>query len=1047
MRRRIQRWLFRVIEPLDMDPALWVWGTSLDERLRQTTTVGERIRVVRQTRGLTQHDVGERMHHPVQSIQVSDWERGKVMPAEPWVVDAAQALGIDPAWLFWGTSLDNALARAQTPGRRLTILRQVNGLSQGGLAEAVRASRASVGNWERDVHLPSPKYHAALARALGVPYRIVRDGSLAGSTQAPASPMAAADSWWAAILELLSDPARLTDGTIDRFASPQPKPDWLPELDRLYRFLYARYDSAGQIGHGYHRFEHDLEVAYLALQAAIAQGHEGETLLAVLLAGLLHDDDPERGAARPEVAHTLHHLETDADLDGFFDRLGLGQEGRWLVHQLIRGTEFPLDEATKGNIRLQIGTQRADLRWQADTEALVELFALADKAATYLLLTPEEAEERVRQLAHEQGKTESELVALTPFFFAQFLEAAPAFGWLLRRFPAYGLAWAAMQEHFAARREDIADAFDQAAQSAWAALELNTGDPLEAFSERLNPDLWRLLGEWVLDRPISRRRAAFETFVERFGLQAFRTLLARGLPLEPRGDTLGVALVPFHWLGPLGRRASEVFGRHLDWVRQGWADAGASSGAGVDRETLLAYPALVIAAGVAAALLSGGGIPAGLFTSLALSLGLIEIRAGHGHRLFRSTAADVDWDSVFFNARTTVGPARWAKEHGRALQAVVERVPEPVRARLQGVARTPAGSVEHLRRAVGFLRELDGHVRQGIEIREQLALLLLRSPDLGLLSLELVVLTINNATGKATETLQRTGDPAAAREAFLAALEPPVRRFLSAWLFERPLGERSVALQLLGRLLWIPQPALQRLQPLVGAGASAAPGAAEEGTIVAGTWLPLGELVRVAWHSVSWLRRVARRAGWTLSDGVFEVGLLRWGLPWDEAQRVDVSDWRSLLSAARRAAAGSEEPNRLALTREWLLGGLAQRWPVTAKRIERLARLPLPRRLLAFNWFVMRSDLAADLELQREFRDVFWGIQDLAADIEQALDAVFEAQLMRTVFPHEAFITALSDTARELIQGLVDVPAAERAFWLTVLVDTFELEEIAEPLR
>src|SRR3989338_3554275 len=54
---------------------------------------------------------------------------------------------------------------------------------------------------------------------------------------------------------------------------------------------------------------------------------------------------------------------------------------------------------------------------------------------------------------------------------------------------------------------------------------------------------------------------------------------------------------------------------------------------------------------------------------------------------------------------------------------------------------------------------------------------------------------------------------------------------------------------------------------------------------------------------------------------------------------------------------------------------------------------------------------------------------------------------MRTVFPHEAFITALSAPARELIQSLVDVPAAERAFWLTVLVDTFELDDVAEPLR
>jgi len=97
---------------------------------------------------------------------------------------------------------------------------------------------------------------------------------------------------------------------------------------------------------------------------AAAQGHEGETLLAVVLAGLLHDYDPARGAQRPEVSHTLEHLAEDEALLRFFDRLELGEEGRWLVRQLILGTEFPLRDETTADIRLQIATQRPNARWQ-----------------------------------------------------------------------------------------------------------------------------------------------------------------------------------------------------------------------------------------------------------------------------------------------------------------------------------------------------------------------------------------------------------------------------------------------------------------------------------------------------------------------------------------------------------------------------------------------------------------------------------------------------------------------------------------------------------
>ncbi|HLD78002.1 MAG TPA: hypothetical protein VJB16_03145, partial [archaeon] len=307
-------------------------------------------------------------------------------------------------------------------------------------------------------------------------------------------------------------------------------------------------------------------------------------------------------------------------------------------------------------------------------------------------------------------------------------------------------------------------------------------------------------------------------------------------------------------------------------------------------------------------------------------------------------------------------------------------------------------------------------------------------------------MTVNNALIPAQAALDEGQGTEAAHKAFLVALEPPVRRFLSAWLFERPMGERTAALQLLGRLLWIPKPTLQRLQPLVGVGASAVPGAAEGGTIVTGTWLPLVEFLRAAWHSVSWLRQVARRAGWALSDLVFELRLLPTA---PRSKPLEPREWGQVIRTSSLAADADPRQDMPELERrwQWLLEELPRVSLVTHRRLWRMRALPTPRRLLAFDGFLVRSGFPENPELEREFRSLFWGIEDLQADVEQALDAAWEAQFMRTILPHEAFMTALSDPARELIQGVVDVPAGERAFWLTVLVDTFELDDVAEPLR
>jgi len=211
-------------------------------------------------------------------------------------------------------------------------------------------------------------------------------------------------------------------------------------LSDLVEHLLLRAAQDGRVGVGYHRIEHSLEFAYLITQYALRQRYGASEMLAVVAAALLHDYDPGNPNAPPAVEHTLDHLDRDEDVRSLLARLAPTPDSQQLIRLLIRATEYPITPAAFDNLLAEGGSDTV--------RHLMTLFALADKASTYLLLTPEQAEERVRHLAHEQGRPEEELIRGTPAFLRQELIKLPELGTILAIAPAYRERFELIRQHF-----------------------------------------------------------------------------------------------------------------------------------------------------------------------------------------------------------------------------------------------------------------------------------------------------------------------------------------------------------------------------------------------------------------------------------------------------------------------------------------------------------------------------------------------------------------------------------------------------------------------
>ena len=123
-------------------------------------SMGEQIRTMRQIRGLTQKELGERLG--ISPVGIAQWENGLRTPKIETLKKIAEALD---------SSVDvflPAMGIVESLGNRIRTVRKRQGMSAAELGEKLGMSGSLVGRYERDEENPKPSTIQRFADALGV---------------------------------------------------------------------------------------------------------------------------------------------------------------------------------------------------------------------------------------------------------------------------------------------------------------------------------------------------------------------------------------------------------------------------------------------------------------------------------------------------------------------------------------------------------------------------------------------------------------------------------------------------------------------------------------------------------------------------------------------------------------------------------------------------------------------------------------------------------------------------------------------------------------
>jgi len=117
-------------------------------------TVGQYLKRRRLDLGMLQKEAAKVLG--TNPLVYGSWERGQVVPGANQMARIVRFLGTAPL-----------VKSASLPGRLREFRRQA-GLTQAQLAARVRATQATVSDWELGVHVPPPRFWPRIISALGV---------------------------------------------------------------------------------------------------------------------------------------------------------------------------------------------------------------------------------------------------------------------------------------------------------------------------------------------------------------------------------------------------------------------------------------------------------------------------------------------------------------------------------------------------------------------------------------------------------------------------------------------------------------------------------------------------------------------------------------------------------------------------------------------------------------------------------------------------------------------------------------------------------------
>ncbi|MFH1360917.1 MAG: HPr family phosphocarrier protein, partial [Candidatus Omnitrophota bacterium] len=179
------RTLVKLSRALDIKPSfIWV-GCSLAEAMAMPRykTRGQRLRLAREVRGLSQEELAKRLCKSSREIRtmvrkIISWEYDERAPSPQEFVELCEELQIEPCLILEGYPLLEALARSASIGKRIRMLRIINGLKQKDVSRILNkyAAFQSFNELELNKYTPSAKKIVELARILKVKPSLILTG-------------------------------------------------------------------------------------------------------------------------------------------------------------------------------------------------------------------------------------------------------------------------------------------------------------------------------------------------------------------------------------------------------------------------------------------------------------------------------------------------------------------------------------------------------------------------------------------------------------------------------------------------------------------------------------------------------------------------------------------------------------------------------------------------------------------------------------------------------------------------------------------------------
>ena len=185
----------------------------------------------------------------------------------------------------------------------------------------------------------------------------------------------------------------------------------------------------GRDYYGYHNIDHELEVTYITLLAAIwenkIQRFDQSDIEYLYAAALFHDFDPQKSVDRPHEESVIQFITLDKELKKLIDEAGLDVD---IIKALILRTSYPWTGEFKEKPEKQMLEcfQRSEItkdnpEKQSHYEELGWFLSVADRVGGYAIGDFSVAMEKAKKNAHAFAWHQSSIVRLSVNYFETLL--------------------------------------------------------------------------------------------------------------------------------------------------------------------------------------------------------------------------------------------------------------------------------------------------------------------------------------------------------------------------------------------------------------------------------------------------------------------------------------------------------------------------------------------------------------------------------------------------------------------------------------------------